>query len=192
MGEFLITSSDPLIQRTYAKALQNPSEYIGIVDKTGYKDYDYYPNGFLYLVFPEARKDQNQESEPWSFAILVSDQDDPSQTFASVQVQLNRDGEVYTGSTDFLPGYYQISRYDLSLASDTLFNIPDEMKALPLVFVPSETPLEFPTLERTYEGYLQVATVMGRVMLIAPHPFPHTENVGESTTPKPYPYPISL
>lgn len=184
MGEFLQTSSDPIIQKTYAETLQNPSEHIGVVDNLGYKEYDYFPGGFSYLVFTEERNPFDQETEPaWSFAIAIADEDNPAQTFANVRVQLNNEGDIYTGSNDFLPGFDQISMEDIDRVSDTFFNIPEEMQALPLINVPGETFLEPPTLRRAYEGYLQVATVMGVVMLIAPHPLPQKEDVDTSPAP---------
>ncbi|MBI2621630.1 MAG: hypothetical protein HYW63_03245 [Candidatus Levybacteria bacterium] len=168
MGEFLQTNSDPFIQETYARIVVNPSKHIEILDSLGYRDYEYYEGGVIYYIFPETRNLFDPESAIWSFAIQVADQDDPSITTASVSIQLNSDGNIYTGSNDSLPYYGSISLRDLIKASDTFFNIPGEMKSQ----IMSPIARRVPTLARSYKGYSQTANVNGIVTLRAPHPLP--------------------
>ncbi|PIR80157.1 MAG: hypothetical protein COU25_01630, partial [Candidatus Levybacteria bacterium CG10_big_fil_rev_8_21_14_0_10_35_13] len=164
MESFVVTSVDPNYFADLYSALENPRGYFERKYDLGHKDY---PSGFTYMYFPNGGRF-------YSFLMFVEDTgsntDRPS--IVSLNMQLNSNGGLYNGNGDFLPLLVENPEEKAGLdvikeTSNTLFNIPSEMRFYPWVFDISGSPVQTISMSRNYQdgnsGYFQYADDTGLI-----------------------------
>lgn len=127
MGRFIDTSSNPITDAIYQRAMQSPEEFIEIVDPLGTKDY-YVPGIYSYFVYSQPIDEEvPSDFTDWSIRIGIDDSESEVKK-TKIEIQLNFSGHVYVGAGDFVVNPGELSLTAKALQADYLFKIPPGMQ----------------------------------------------------------------
>lgn len=126
--QFINFTSNPIVENLHTNFVQNPEDFIAIVDSIGTKDFNFFPGAdSLFFYNTPVLEGEVFDPDLWSIAIDIRELD-PNTVKTSLFIKLNYSGHVYQGSGDLLPIPGTLPITTSALQADYLFNIPDEMQ----------------------------------------------------------------